>query len=168
VRTTVAVASAPAWIEAGALRILSASGAPDRAAAELRANEKSIVSLASLFAAAWQRKPNAMDIARAGSRGQVGIGDDADDVMREGPARPRARRAPVVAPGVSPMFLAQSVSVLAFIHGRDPALVGRLADELTRGATIESVLSSSTSLPHDVTSLDAEWRKWLKQSARRR
>ena len=91
-------------------------GAPDRAAAELRANEKAIVPLASLFAAAWQRKPNAMDIARAGSRGQVGIGDDADDVMLEGPARPRARREPVVAPGVSPMFLAQSVSVLAFIH----------------------------------------------------
>ena len=35
------------------------------------------------------------------------------------------------------MFVAQSVSVLAFIHDRDPALVARLTDELTRGATVE-------------------------------
>ena len=168
VRNTVAATSVPAWIEAAALRILSTSGAPDRAAAELRANEKAIVPLASLFAAAWQRRPNAMDIARAGSRGPLGVGDDGDDVVLEGPSRARPRREPAVAPGISTTFLAQSVSVLAFIHGRDPALVGRLTDELTRGATIESVLASSTSVPHDVASLDAEWRKWLKQSARRR
>ena len=166
VRTTVATASVPAWIEAGALRILSTSAAPDRAATELRANEKAIVPLASLFAVRWQHKPNALDIARAGSRAEIGVGDDAEDVVIEGPARPRPRREPVA--GVSPMFVAQSVSVLAFIHDRDPALVARLTDELTRGATVESVLASSTSVPHSVASLDAEWRQWLKKSARRR
>ena len=168
VRSTVAAASVPAWIEAAALRILSTSGASDRAAAELRANEKAIVPLASLFAATWQRKPNALDIARAGSRGPLGVGDDADDVLLEGPSRPRARGEPALIPGVSPVFLAQSVSVLAFIHARDPVFAARLSDALTRGATIEHVLASSTSVPHDVASLDAEWRKWLKQIARRR
>jgi hypothetical protein len=67
-------------------------------------------------------------------------------------------------PGVSPVFLAQSVSVLAFIHERDAALVARLADETSRGVSIESVLASSTTLPHDVAGLDAAWRQWLERN----
>jgi len=165
VHTTTATGAVPAWIEAGALRILGTGGAVDRAAMELRADEKAIVPLASLFAVKWQDKPNALDITRAGTRGQVPADEDGD-LPFEGPARGRARRDAV--PGVSPVFLAQSVSVLAFIQQRDPALVARLTDELARGASVESVLASSTTLPHDVASLDAEWRKWLKKSARRR
>jgi hypothetical protein len=106
----------PSWMEIGALRILGTGGAPDRAAMELRANEKAIVPLATLFAA-------------------------------------RSARWPV--------FMAQSVSVLAFMHDRDPGLVARLADALPRGNSVERVLASSTTLPHDVAALDVTWRKWL-------
>jgi hypothetical protein len=58
--------------------------------------------------------------------------------------------------------------VLAFLHERDASLVRRLADDLPRGASVENVLASSTTLPHDVSGLDAAWRKWLQRSARRR
>ena len=164
VHTTTTTAAVPAWIEAGALRILGTAGAAARATAELRADEKAIVPLSSLFAVRWQRKPNAVDITRAGTGGQVAADDDI--LPFGGRARPRARREAV--PGASPVFLAQSVSVLAFIQQRDPALVARLMDELARGASVDDVLASSTTLPHDVASLDAEWRKWLEKSARRR
>lgn len=162
-RASPASGALPAWMEAGALRILASGGAPDRAAAELRANQKGIVSLASLFAVAWQRKPNAMEIARSG----LGrFDDDADIRMIDGPSAARPRRDAI--PGVPPLFIAQSVSVLAFLHERDASLVKRLADDLPRGASVENVLASSTTLPHDVSGLDAAWRKWLQRSARRR
>ena len=164
-RTTVTEPAMPAWIEAGALRLLGAAGAPDRAAMELRSNEKAILPLVSLFAVKWQTKPNAVDIARAGNTRQF-LDEDGGDVPYGGASRTRARRDAVV-PGVSPVFMAQSVSLLVFIHERDPALVARLADEVTRGASVESVLASSTVLPHDVASLDAQWRKWLERNTRR-
>jgi len=157
-------AALPAWIEAGSLRILGGTGAPDRAAAELRANSKGIVPLTSLFAVGWQSKPNAMEIVRAGSS-RFDLDDE--DLRQETAARARTRR-DGVAPGTSPLFIAQSVSVLVFIHERDPALVGRLADELTRGASIPDVLASSTTLPHDLAGLEAAWREWLKRSQSRR
>ncbi len=69
--------------------------------------------------------------------------------------------------GVSPLFIAQSVSVLSFVHEREPAMVGRLIDDLSRGAPIPDVLASSTALPHDVAGLDAAWRDWLKRTAKR-
>ena len=72
----------PAWIEAGALRILGSAGAPDRAAAELRANRKGIVPLASLFGVSWQREPNDGDRARAQP-----IRDGDDDAARGDAAR---------------------------------------------------------------------------------
>jgi len=159
-------ASLPAWIEAGALRILGAAGAPDRAAMELRADEKAIMPLASLFAVKW-RKPNATDIARTGSPGQFATVEDGDESF-DSPSRVRdTRERRAIVPGVSPVFLAQSVSVLAFIHERDAALVARLTDETSRGASIDGVLASSTTLPHDVAGLDAAWRQWLKRKGRR-
>ena len=121
-------AALPAWMEAGTLRMLGSAGAPDRAAAELRANRKGIIPLESLFGVSWQRAPN----------------------------------------DASALFIAQSVSVLSFIHERDAALVARLADELPRGTPVSHVLATSATLPHDVGALDAEWRKWLQRSARRR
>ena len=133
-RAAVARYALPAWLEAAALRIIASGGAAGRAAAALRANQKGIVPLTSLFAVRWERKPNAMEIV----------------------------------PGVPPHFIAQSVSLLTFIHERDGATVARLADELPRGASVADVLRSSTVLPHDVAGLEAEWRTWLKQSARRR
>jgi len=160
-------AALPAWIEAGALRILGAAGAPDRAAMELRADEKGIMPLASLFAVQW-RKPNASEIARAGSPGQFASVEDGGESF-DGPSRFRdTRERRDIVPGVSPVFLAQSVAVLAFIHERDAALVARLADETSRGASIESVLASSTTLPHDVAGLDAAWRQWLKRNQKGR
>jgi hypothetical protein len=69
--------------------------------------------------------------------------------------------------GVSPLFIAQSVSVLTFIHEREPAMVGRLIDDVSRGASIPDVLASSTMLPHDVAGLDAAWRGWLERTAKR-
>ena len=167
VRTTTAnVTALPAWIEAGALRILGTPGAPDRASFELRADSKHIVPLASLFTVAWSARPNAMEIVRsAASRFDM----DDEDVRRDGEARARERRADASAvSGGSPLFIAQSVSVLAFVHERDPGLVGRLADELTRGASIPDVLASSATLPHDVASLDAAWRQWLERNERSR
>ena len=152
----------PAWIEAGALRILGGAGAPDRADAELRADEKHIVPLATLFATTWPARPNAMEIVRAGSA------PFELDSERPHDAATRARERRDAAPGVSPLFIAQSVSVLAFLHDRDPGLIARLADELTRSGSISDVLASSSTLPHDVTGLDTAWRDWLKKGQRNR
>jgi hypothetical protein len=164
-RPSAARGALPAWMEAGSLRIMASGGAPDRAAAELRANQKGMVALTSLFAVTWQRRPNALEIARGGAGARDG---DADDDLRMigGTSVDRRGREPI--PGVSPLFIAQSVSVLAFLHERDVALIARLADDLPRGASIENVLASSTMLPHSVAGLEAEWRKWLQRSARRR
>jgi hypothetical protein len=153
----------PSWIEIGALRILGAGGAPDRAAMELRANEKAIVPLATLFAVR-SAKPNATDIARVAGAGQFEVGDDGD-VYETLQRRPVRRD---LIPGVSPAFMAQSVSVLAFMHDRDPGLVARLADALPRGNSIESVLASSATLPHDVAGLDSAWRQWLRRTQKQR
>jgi hypothetical protein len=155
-------AALPAWIEAGALRILGNGGASDRAAAELRADSKNIMPLASLFAVGFPAKPNALEIVRAGaSRYDL----DDEDLRQETLMRARVRREGGA--GVSPLFIAQSVSVLRFIHEREPAMVGRLVDDLSRGASIPDVLASSTTLPHDVAGLDAAWRDWLERSAKR-
>jgi hypothetical protein len=163
VQTSSTVGTLPAWIEAGALRILGTGGAPDRADEELRADPKRIVPLASLFATRWPARPNAAEIVRAGA--------SAFDLGREGQpyeSAPRAHERRDAAPGVSPLFISQSVSVLAFIHDRDPGLIPRLADELTRGGSIPDVLASSSTLPHDVAALDAAWRDWLKKGQRNR
>jgi hypothetical protein len=70
--------------------------------------------------------------------------------------------------GVAPVFIAQSVTVLAFMRERDPAIVARLVDELARGRTVGEVLATSTTLPHDVAALEVEWRKWVERTGRRR
>ena len=163
--TTAPAAALPAWIEAGALRILGSPGAPDRASYELRADPKHIVPLASLFTVTWTAKPNAIEIVRSGA-GRFGL--DAEDERQDRDARVRDRPDAIAAPGASPLFIAQSVSVLAFIHERDAGLVARLADELPHGASIPDVLASSAALPHDVAGLDAAWRQWLKRSERNR
>ena len=164
--TTVAAAALPAWIEAGALRILGSAGAPDRASDELRADSKHIQSLATLFSVAWSAKPNAIEIVRSGSSG-FDL-DEANARREPGDRRRNGRDGALVPAGMSPLFVAQSVSVLAFIHERDPGLVARLADEMGRGASIPDVLASSATLPHDVAGLDAAWREWLKRTARSR
>ena len=160
-RPSTATATLPSWIEAGSLRILGSGGAPDRAAAELRADPKHVLPLASLFSIAWSTPPDALEIVRSGSA-RFGL----DDEARQQDAAARARERRDVAPGASPLFIAQSVSILAFIHEKDPGLVARLADELTRGASIPDVLASSATLPHDVAGLDAAWHAWLKRSQR--
>jgi hypothetical protein len=152
----------PGWIEAGALRILGNGGASDRAAAELRADSKNIVPLASLFTVGFPAKPNALEIVRGGAN-RYDLDDE--DLRQETLMRARVRREGGA--GVSPLFIAQSVSVLSFIHEREPALVGRLIDDLSRGASIPDVLASSTTLPHDVAGLDTAWRDWLKRTAKR-
>ena len=152
----------PAWVEAGALRILGSGGAVERANSELRADSRQIVPLASLFSVAWETPPNALEIVRSG----MNPFDYADAMgRREAAARARDRRD--AAPGASPLFIAQATSVIGFIHDRDPALLGRLADELTRGGSVPDVLASSRVLPHEVAALDSAWRDWLKKSQRR-
>jgi hypothetical protein len=163
VQTSTAAGTLPAWIEAGALRILGSAGAPDRADEELRADSKHIVPLASLFSTRWSARPNAAEIVRVGANP---FALDAEGQRAEAAARAHERRD--AAPGVSPLFISQSVSVLSFIHDRDPGLVSRLADELTRGGSIPDVLASSSTLPHDVAALDAAWREWLKRGQRNR
>ena len=163
VQTSSTIGALPAWIEAGALRILGSGGAPDRADEELRADPKRIVPLASLFGTKWPARPNAAEIVRAGAS-PFDLGEDGQPF--EAAARVPQRRD--AAPGVSPLFISQSVSVLSFIHDRDPRLVARLADELTRGGSIPDVLASSSALPHDVAALDAAWRDWLKKGLRNR
>jgi len=156
-------AALPAWIEAGALRILGNAGASDRAAAELRADSKNIMPLASLFTVGFSAKPNALEIVRGGAN-RYDLDDE--DLRQETLMRARVRRDGGTA-AVSPLFIAQSVSVLSFIHEREPGMVARLADELSRGASVPDVLASSTTLPHDVAGLDAAWRDWLKRTAKR-
>jgi hypothetical protein len=121
------------------------------------------VPLASLFSVAWTVPPNALEVVHPGAS-RFGL-DDAED-RREAAARARERRD--AAPGASPLFIAQATSLLGFLHDRDPGLLGRLADELTRGGSIPDVLASSRTLPHDVSGLDAAWRDWLKKSQRSR
>jgi hypothetical protein len=155
-------AQLPAWVEAGSLRILGSSGAAVRSVSELRAEPKGIVPLTSLFAIGWQRTPNALEIVRAGSN-RFELEDE--DLRQEAAARGRARREP--AAGVSPLFVAQSVSVLTFLHDRDPSIVARLADALPRGIGVGTVLAASPKLPHDVAALDAEWRQWLERAQKK-
>jgi hypothetical protein len=163
VRTSSFIGMLPAWIEAGALRILGSAGAADRADEELRADPKRIMPLSSLFATRWPAPPNAAQIVRMGMRP---FDPDTERPRYEAAAgAPQPRDA---APGVSPLFISQSVSVLSFIHDRDPGLVPRLADELTRGGSIPDVLASSATLPHDVVALDAAWRDWLKKGLKNR
>jgi hypothetical protein len=155
-------AALPAWVEAGALRILGNAGASDRAAAELRADTKNIMPLASLFTVGFPAKPNALEIVRAGAN-RYDLDDE--DLRQETLMHARVHRENGA--GVSPLFIAQSVSVLSFIHEREPAMVGWLVDELSRGVSIRDVVASSTTLPHDVAGLDAAWRDWLKRTAKR-
>ncbi len=122
----------PAWLEAGAVRILASSGAAIRAAGEVRAKSRQVLPLPSLFGVQWSARPNE--------------------------ARPAA----------GPLFIPQSVSVLAFMRERDPAIVARLADELPRGRTVADVLARSATLPHDIAVLDVEWRKWVERVGKRR
>ena len=161
VKTSTASATLPVWIETGALAILGGGGAEERANDELRADLKHVVPLASLFATAASARPNAMDIMRVGAN-RFGLGH----AGRQHDAATRAQEWRDAAPGASPLFMSQSVSVLTFLHDRDPAIVPRLADELARGGSIPDVLASSTTLPHEVAALDAAWRDWLKQSQR--
>jgi len=161
VRTSTAATTLPAWIETGALAILGGGGAQERAYEELRADPKHVEPLATLFATTASASPNAMETVRAGAR-RFGVGQAGR--QRDAAARALERRD--VAPGVSPLFMSQSVSVLTFLHDRDPGIVPRLADELARGGSIPDVLASSTTLPHDVASLDAAWRDWMKHAQR--
>jgi hypothetical protein len=153
-------AALPAWIDAGVARLLGNASASDRANAQLRSSQKGIIPLDSLFGVAWHRRPNAMDVVETPQR-------QLDAIDADGGGHRQGRIGTGV-PGVSHLFVSQAVSVLGFIRERDPALVGRLADELARGTPVARVLASSTTLPHDVAAVDAEWRNWLKRSARRR
>lgn len=155
-------ATLPAWLEAGALRILGSSGAAVRSAAELRADAKAIVPLATLFSVRWQSKPNALEIVRAGTNR---FDMDDESMRRQEAARQRARQ--TSNPGVSPVFIAQSVSVLTFMNDRDPGFVGRLADALPRGIAVGTMLTSSPTLPHDVAGLDVAWRQWLERAQKK-
>ncbi len=163
VRASEGAATLPTWIETGALAILGGGGAEERANDELRADPKHVVPLASLFATTAPARPNATEIVRAGANRY----DSGNEGRRhEAAAHPPERRD--AAPGASPLFISQSVSVLTFLHDRDPGIVPKLADELARGGSIPDVLASSTTLPHDVAALDAAWREWVKQSQRHR
>ena len=161
VRTPNTEATLPTWIETAALAILGGGGAEQRANDELRADPKHVVPLASIFATTSAARPNAIEILRAGA--------NRFEPANDGRRREAAARAPErgdAAPAASPLFIAQSVSVLTFLHVRDPGIVPKLADELARGGSIPDVLASSTTLPHDVAGLDAAWREWVKQSQR--
>ena len=163
VRTSTATATLPVWIETGALAILAGGGAEERANDELRADPKHVVPLATLFATAASVRPNAMEIVRAGAQ-RFGFGQ----AGRQHDAAARAQERRDAAPGASPLFISQSVSVLRFLHDRDPGIVSRLADELARGGSIPDVLASSKTLPHDVAALDAAWHDWVKHRQRPR
>lgn len=122
----------PAWLQAGAVRILASPSAAILAAAEMRAKSNRVQPLAALFAARWPARPNETQAA------------------------------------VGPLFVPQSVSVLAFMRERDPTIIARLADELPRGRTVPDVLAKSATLPRDVARLEAEWKKWVERVAKRR
>ena len=157
------VSAMPAWFEAAALRLLASPGAADRANAEVRAESKGVVPLATLFAVQWQARPNAGDIAGVGRA----MSDSEGGMMSARVERPRPPRDRAGVPGVAPLFISQATSVLAFIRERDPLLVARLADQLPRGRSVVDLLAMSTGLPRDVAALEAEWTKWVKRTARR-
>jgi hypothetical protein len=157
-RAPSAASALPAWLEAATLRTLAAPAAADRALAELR-GAKHVVPLDSLFGVTWRARPNAAEMLRTGAARL----DAEEENLR--PRRREEIRGPA---GVSPLFISQSVSVLHFLRERDPELVGRLVDEAARGRPMSAVLAASGRLPHDVAALDAEWRRWLQRSARRR
>jgi hypothetical protein len=153
----------PAWVEAAAIRLLASPGAAARSTAEVQGSSKAVLPLATLFAVRWPSRPNAGQI--------TGIDREAlgDDVVMGGRVEgPRQARDGRTLPGVAPIFIAQSVSVLAFMRERDPSFVGRLADALSRGRSVSDVLSTSITLPHDIAGLEAEWQKWVRRSSKRR
>ena len=158
-----AVSAMPAWLEAGALRLLASPGAAYRARAEIIADPKGVVPLAKLFGVQWPDKPNGREFVGLGRA----IADLGGNVMsgRVGPPRPYRERVGV--PGVAPLFISQATSVLTFIRDRDPLLVARLADQLPRGRTVGDLLAMSTGLPRDVAGLEAEWTKSVRGTARR-
>ena len=161
VRISTAATTLPVWIATGALAILGGGGAEERANDELRADPTHVVPLASLFAVAASAPPNAMAIVRAAAS-RFGLAQ----AGRQHDSAARAQERRDAAPGESPLFISQSVSVLTFLHDRDPGIVPRLADELARGGSIPDVLASSTTLPHDVAALDTAWRHWVKHNQR--
>ena len=156
--------STPAWFEAGALRLLASPGAAYRATAEVIADSKGVLPLATLFAVQWPDKPNGREFVALGRA----IADLGGNVMSGRVERARPHRDRVGVPGVAPLFISQATSVLAFIRERDPVLVARLADQLPRGRTMGDLLAMSTGLPHDIAGLEAEWKTWVKRIARRR
>jgi hypothetical protein len=144
----------PAWFEAAALVTLTSPGAREDLTARLRSNVKDAVPLTTLFTTTWPEGVAALDITLGGPA--FVRGDGGGRMMARG-ARGK--------PGANAEFIAQSASVLAFLRQRDPTFVAPLAIELARGRTVAELLPSSTALPHDVTALDAEWRRWVKKKS---
>jgi len=155
----------PAWYEAAVLATLRASGALLRANAEVRADPKHVVPLATLFAIERPARPATTAIVDAMDEPTADL-DEGGELR--GDRRFRASAARMGAGAGEPLFVAQSVSVLSFLHERDSTIVARLADDLARGRSASDMLATSATLPHDIPTLDAEWRAWVRRSARRR
>jgi hypothetical protein len=120
--------------------------------------------LTSLFAVRWPAKPNVAQLV--GIRQEPRRDDEREMLgVVEAPRQVRERAG---VPGIAPLFVAQSVTVLAFMRERDPSIVARLTDQLAQGRTVGDVLATSASLPRDVPALEAEWKRWVERAAKRR
>ena len=112
-------ATLPAWIETGALAILGRR----RRARIARTTSSALTRSTSCRSPRCSRRtasarPNAMEIVRAAAnRFDLGHAGRQHDAAARAPERRDA------APGASPLFMSQSVSVLTFLHDRDPGIV---------------------------------------------
>src|SRR5712691_6444959 len=60
---------------------------------------------------------------------------------------------------------AQGASLLTYLAERDPEFVAGLPEMLAKGASMEDALMASAILPHDLATLESDWRRWLATAA---
>lgn len=142
----------PAWFEIATLLALSQPSRSTRIdAAE---TGRDAMPLATLFAVPLPDGWSVHEAARGSS------GTSPNTVTRTASARDRST--PDASTRITPRFGAQALSVLSYLHERDPSVIPALANGLAQGRPIEDVLRSSTVLPHDLAGLDADWRQWAR------
>lgn len=159
VRSAAAGRDLPAWLEMGAVMLMTSPGAGERADGIVRSRLREAPPLDALFGVAWPEGSTVLDAVRV-AEGERLTGRTS--VQRAGRARPTATTGRFG--GL--VFVAQATSVLSFLRERDPRLVASLVGALADGRAMPEVLSTSSALPHDAAALDAAWRTWLRKRQR--
>jgi hypothetical protein len=146
----------PSWFVVGVTNLVGAPRFADELLAAARERLSDAMKLDSLLAVRGRER-----LYAARNSGSVEPKAPVEATHRAGKGR-IARGGDVVSP-----FEAQATSFLEFLRQRDPAFVASLPAALANGRGFPDLLATSTRLPHDVTALEAEWRRWVKNASRR-